>query len=340
MIKFVFFLVCFSPQIVVAQMVKSYVYLSPSTGLPTNMLSSFTDSIRPVFVLPNGEVAKWRFSLYTYFGGNEHVESSVATSSYSQTFEFDYNNVYWKDGLQIQENDCIYYIGKVEYNTMNGVSNSFDVKFDLLPSKPHVLDVNYTYNYEWECMLQVPNLDGSLILNVKSDKAEYYYISYSTDSFLFTAPDWFGVVYGPSELYNNFTNPAKLRLNKVNWGEYFFVKAGNQYGWVSGDTLCTTDYIKDVYVLEQIEMVRQKVLNINNQLSPYDIVIEQNNSSISVVGDMDEILSYDVYTLMGNRVYHGLVHSSISTHTWRKGLYIVSINNKHGKKVIIKYNKL
>ena len=317
------------------QIEKHNVHISLYTGKPTDMPYAFTDSIRPVFVLPDGEVAKWGFSLYTYLADGQ-AEEYVKTIGYTQYFELNYDDVKWVYGsrVQVDGRSCLH--GLVSYVTLKGATNVFDVFFDLKPpSKPRVTDVSYTYERDYT--QPWPYLEGDMYLTVEADGADRYYVSYSTEPFLFSPPDWFGVIYG---LYETVTHPAVLRIELVNWGEYFFVGAGNQYGWSRGDTLCTTDYISDTELLAEIEALRQADLGISATVSPSDPVICLGRDRISFNVDMADMQSYDIHSVSGERVCHGISTSEISTRGWRKGLYIVSVRTRQGKKYIIKYNKL
>ncbi|MDE7421512.1 MAG: T9SS type A sorting domain-containing protein [Muribaculaceae bacterium] len=205
------------------------------------------------------------------------------------------------------ESNRDFFIFRLSFNDKNGNLDEMYFKWGLLPSKPLLSDIVFTYEYNWEDDMIYPN--GDFSFEVESKDADRYWL-YFTYSFLFGPPYWFTAI-------REFEAEDNKKIGyDADWGEFVKVAAINNFGYVHSDTICTTDYITDTLILDRI----QTLGNINNintiQNKPS---FKWDNEKISLNRQMD----INVFDLAGNLIRKENDTNTLYLSDIAKGIYLV-----------------
>lgn len=203
---------------------------------------------------------------------------------------------------------------QVRFISNEGLEEINYIRLALLPARPIISDVTFSYIYNWENDCIYPNGDFSFI--VHSNSATQFYFYYS-DSFLFDFNEH--VIFRFSERLDT-SDMAEIRY-PADWGEYINVTAGNKFGYVKSDVICTTSYITDEDVLNRIAELKEQA----------DVVLPiEDNSDLSVGWD-NTLLTFDremtkvlVYNICGSLAAQERHATELDLSHLSNGVYIVS----------------
>lgn len=204
----------------------------------------------------------------------------------------------------------------ISFHSESGESDIRSVRLALLPYRPTLNNIQFEYSYDWEYDQIYPDGTFSFDVEAKNSKSFFLHLSHSFLS--------------PSEnVFFSFVQEFKEEEHTTisydaDWGEYVSVSAQNDFGFVSSDTLYTTDYILDENIINRIN----EILNSAGNPSILD-------DTISFSWD-NEIVRFDrmpqhlnVYSLDGRKINVACVNEEINLSNMKAGVYIISYyNNK------------
>ncbi|MDE6552878.1 MAG: T9SS type A sorting domain-containing protein [Muribaculaceae bacterium] len=222
-------------------------------------------------------------------------------------------NCWWQD-IAMEYDECLnrdLFILRLSFTDEAGNTESIILKWGLIPTRPIVSDVKFTYKYNWEWDDIWPN--GHFIFKVESQDAER--LEYNvTNSFQFGPPFFFAYYY---EIESQ--SPAIVDYD-ADWGEFIQVGAGNKYGFSHSEIICTTDYITDPEILNRIQEIaavenlegdtEDPILNINNETITFSIPI-----------------NITIYDISGKQIFFEKSTKEVSTSSFSSGIYLVSYRN-------------
>jgi len=215
---------------------------------------------------------------------------------------------------------------RVTFRSDDGRQDCVELKFDLLPTRPVISNVKFSYTFNWETNEIWPN--GKLTFDVTSERSERFLLGYSG-----------GRGFNPPEYYNWFVYEAKGATTTIEydaeWGEYLVIKALNKIGEVMGDTIiCTTDYITDEDILKRIHdlqfgSVGHVELNDNE-----NFITKWDNNTLMFKTIVDEVCVYDIASRL---CLSEKATDSIELSDLKKGIYIIAyrVKSKQYKSKII-----
>lgn len=214
---------------------------------------------------------------------------------------------------------------KVTFTADDGSSDSVTLMWALIPSRPRIRDVEFTYEYDWEWDEIYPN--GIFSFIVESEDADLYTLHIS-ESFLYEPPGFF------SWCMNTDASPEGTLISyDADWGEYLVLVAINRFGSSVADVFCTTSYIHDQTILDRINEIK-------------------NNSSVEIHPDSDaSFFSWDgktlnfidradkisLYSITGKLIGTWEYTDSIDLSDYPNDIYIVSYwynSNNYNNKII------
>lgn len=138
---------------------------------------------------------------------------------------------------------------RVSFISEDGERDSRDIRLGLLPTRPVISEVSYTYRYNWEKDYIEPNACFSF--KVKSEGADEIII-HESNPYLYEPPAFYGLSEG-------FKGMEEVEINyDEDWGVYLYVSAGNHFGFVCSEVICSTDYITDPAILSRIAELKEK----------------------------------------------------------------------------------
>ena len=211
---------------------------------------------------------------------------------------------------------------RLSFRADTGQDESIILKWGLVPTRPVISDVTFTYVYDWDWDDIWPN--GNFIFKVEYQDAER--VEYNvTRSFQFGPPFFFSSCY-PIES----PSPAIIDYD-ADWGEFIQVSAGNKYGWAHSDIICTTDYITDQDILNRIQEIAG-VRSVDGEAN--DPLISTDNSILSFTEPVD----VSIYDLSGKTILSVTQEETVSLSTLPSGIYMISYRNPH-KSFNIKFHK-
>lgn len=225
----------------------------------------------------------------------------------------DYN---WDDALRDYDSESHrdYFIFRLSFTDKSGNSDEICFKWGLLPSKPQLSDVVYTYEYNWDDDMIYPN--GDFSLKVSSTDADKYWLHW-TYSFLFGPPYYFTSCC----IFEAKDN--EIIGYDADWGEFVNVTAQNQFGYVHSDTICTTDYITDPDILNRINEIAG-VTGLEEDAE--DPLLSKENDILT----FKEPLDVNVYDISGKQVLYSTNAGTISLAYLNPGIYVITykLSNK------------
>lgn len=250
-------------------------------------------------------------------GGNIPVkisENGVEDFSFEISPDL-FNLIDYKKETSFEGDSSVYFTGIVYLYMEDKPTDSLSLFFNVLPSKPRIIDMSLSGNFDFQNVCYSP--DASLkvkFLSTRLEKCELFY--YGTDStFNF-----------PIAIYENVKisigDANVIEFPHANWGEYYLLAPENKYGVImEGGTISTTACISDSAVCNAILTYQENAgiedVNVNRD----DIVIE--NNILYVIGNYSKDVATTIYTIDGVAVYTNDTERVISLNFLNRGIYIV-----------------
>lgn len=214
---------------------------------------------------------------------------------------------------------------KVTFTANDGRSDSVTLMWALIPSRPRIRDVEFTYEYDWEWDDIYPN--GIFSFIVESEDADLYTLHIS-ESFLYEPPGFF------SWCMDTDASPEGTLISyDADWGEYLVLVAINRFGSSVADVFCTTSYIHDQTILDRINEIK------NN--SSVEIHPDSDASFFSwdgkTVNFIDRADKISLYSITGKLIGTWEYTDSIDLSDYPNDIYIVSYwhnSNNYNNKII------
>ncbi len=273
---------------------------------------------------------EWRIEIKNNEGKSIYADLESVGRGYCvfnpSTTNINWNNIPRKYDRSL--NRDLYEIGVVFCSEYGFVDVKY-LKLGLLPSRPQISDVIFNIDaYDWEYDMIYPY--GNLSFTIKSDGAQNFYY-HTSHSFLFPTNDFFVAftyrVEGQDEANVSYD---------ADWGEYICVSAGNEFGYVNGDTIFTTDYIKDEAILARIEELKNQAgIHVPNM----DGVMQPPTWNNNTLFFNEEVKRVCVYNMMGVLITQGQGLSSMDLSQVSSGVYCVvyeGYDRKQDKLKIVK----
>lgn len=281
--------------------------------------------------------ADWRIE--TYIDGKIHnAEPDIHVIKDANGITLNARQIDWFCAKKFEDNGFRYYKCKVTVFKNNRTIFSKDIKFDLLPSKPRIHDVRYDYIYnvyyvpEWD--KELLSTEGNFSATIESRNSTYLFLALS-DCWIFNKKVLYQTQYVVDKI--NETEGV-FNGEKIEWGNYMYAIAGNEYGSVNGDTICTNDYITDPVILAKIEELRSKWGGVDDVM-PNDTENRfKINGGFITVEDIEAPYSITVYDIAGTVVKEEINNPEICIKDLNPGCYIVALQTK-GRKYTKKFIK-
>ena len=189
------------------------------------------------------------------------------------------------------------------------------VRLALLPARPKMENVSFTYVYDWEWDDIYPN--GDFSFTVVSPGASSFWFS-CTDSFQFY-PSFFS--WG-----KDYEGHDRVDISyDADWGEFIYITAINEFGSARSDTICTTNYITDTDILKRIEFLKQAA----------HVSTVEDDTAVNVV-IKPEYIEFDslvknasIYNIAGQSILDAHDIESIPIYGIPSGLYILVYEDQH-----------
>lgn len=299
-------------------------------------------------VLTSDAPVQWRFLLskeYHYFDYNfmdmkdmdfpvwvKMVESDGMQDSFH--IIIDKINWHWTHRIDSDIDDSVYFDGMVQILINGEVRDSMPMRFNLLPSKPQIIDVKLDYVYNWE----YGDFDiGIFEITVVSHRATKYQLLEHQRVWQYEFPG--DGPYYVSDIPIDYPSeePTCLVNDVADWGQYHRVGAANKYDivWYPGN-ISTLDYVTDPQVLADIEKHRP-ITDIDNCPTsiPNEILIL--NNTVFVKGDFAN-LKIQVYNLSGHLI-KSQEDNNMDVSDLPRGWYIIKAFTSNNKPIITKIHK-
>ncbi len=220
------------------------------------------------------------------------------------------------------------FILKISFGSDSGISEEREFSMGLIPCRPAIENMVFTCEYDWKYDSLYPN--SLLSFDVISKDAKKFMMSWSNSN-LFTDDNLF-ICYGREYISND-----KVHIDyDADWGEYIYVSASNDFGYIHTDMISTTALITDEKNLARIEELKRQAA-VND--------IEQDGkSSYAWDGDVlrfdSEVNNITVFTLDGRNICHFDYAQEIDLTHLLSGLYLVNYKESiTGKTITIKLLK-
>lgn len=272
----------------------------------------------------------WSAYVLLHTDTGEEVYTKFLEENNSSTFEVyaNHNTVNWKKSVRIEDmtNGHTYFKGIVVFRDETEC-DTVNIKFDLVPTRPVIEKVTFTYDYfdyEWGYYE-----NAIYNINISSEGWQTMY-SYETPPY-----EGFNEKFLHSYIceMDTLDNDMYAVEQYHTWEQRIFFVAYNEYGSsIYSDTISTVDYIDDSKVLEYIYETTL-VENATIQDS-FDFTIKD-----GVLFMDGEVRSCSVCTLDGRKVRQEDNVRFMDLRTLDKGTYCITIidnNNKiNSKKVVL-----
>ena len=211
---------------------------------------------------------------------------------------------------------------RLSFTADSGKSESVILRWGLVPTRPVISDITFTYVYDWEWDDIWPN--GNFTFKVEYLDAER--IEYNvTASFLFGPPFYFTTRY-----VIDSPSPVIIEYD-ADWGEFIQVSVGNSYGSAHSDIICTTDYITDQEILDRIQEIAGIEEVKGDGRNP---LLSTEDSTLSFTEPVD----VSVYDLSGKQILSAGHIQTVQLSSLKSGIYIISYRNRT-KNYNLKYHK-
>lgn len=221
----------------------------------------------------------------------------------------------WWNFAQKMDNEAFnrsFFQIRVSFTTEDGKKDEIYLNWGLLPTRPIISNVDFTYQYNWVHDEIYPN--GNFSFDVYSEYAQKFHMYYS-QSFLFEPTDLLTVMI-------SYDTDGFSRLSyDADWGEYVQVVAVNYFGYVAGDLICTTSYITDEDILKRIEELKE---NAGLEDISTDVTAPSCQWKNSILTFDTMVENIYVYDLNGRLQYTVREGDTVDLSTIPKGIYIIA----------------
>lgn len=218
-----------------------------------------------------------------------------------------------------------YFTLRVTFSRNGNALSQRYYKLALLPSRPVLANFHFDYQYDWECDAIWPN--GFLYFDIECENAIYCTLRY-TEAYVFEHRNLF--IFG----YDIDITKEKSVVYDAEWGEFFQIFVGNNFGWVDGEIHYTTSFIDDEAVLARINELRELAGTESNFIED-DISIQFDGQSVSWNSACDHAA---IYGISGNLIQESPNCETMDVSQLPAGIYIVrySHNSKQYNHKIMK----
>lgn len=229
------------------------------------------------------------------------------------------NKSRWKHYYQENDIDVLYKGILYVTDTTSGVVEEIPLNFNLLPSVPQIIDC-YWHNIDCHphpddgfptLITDSSYFEVSFIAKNEISHISLYYMALNFNIQGKENPDirWQTLYYlYPSDFSHiNDTISFAFPDREVDWGEYMQFSVSNQYGGsIWSDIICTTNYINDPLILNDInefirwwEEIGSSIEDITNDNltspQPINIVVDGDNLNLSISnGAINSSAIYDI----------------------------------------------
>ena len=284
----------------------------------------------------------WELCAYEIRNGNieEYVIKSVSDTTkfvLPVTIE-EIQDIIYAEQFTSTDDMHVYYCGFVTaYDTTTEETDTFSLKFDLLPSTPQLINASWVDLSLGE--YDEVTMDSKFYIEFKAHNVDYV-ATLESDPMYFKDENkritW--SIYGYIRDLIKENNIIKFKCGYLDWGTYVRFQAKNKWGGVwCEDTLFTTDYIHDPEMLARFETWRNssKVERVNRD----NIEIRYNQGIIDIIDSQNEITNISLYNSMGQSILSNNNTCAINISNLKSGLYILVYRTKNDKIVSKKIYK-
>ena len=224
----------------------------------------------------------------------------------------------------------VYYCGYViAYDTATEETDTFSLKFDLLPTIPQLISASWVDLSLGE--YDEITTDSKFYIEFAGHNVDYVatlesYSMYFKDEN--KTPRWTTRVYIYDLIKEN--NIIKFKCEYLDWGTYVRFQAKNKWSgaWCE-DTLFTTDYIHDPEMLARFDTWRNS--STVEEVNSANIEIKYNQETIDIVDLQNEITNISLYNSIGQPILSNDNSKSINISNLKSGIYILVYRTKNDK---------
>jgi len=273
------------------QTIGAYTYISSDVlqdGQIFDYSHTFSDKVIEFSLIDKNISGEWHIEMKTTDG---HYLSLPFDASDKGCCVFDPAAVDWKRAIKKYDAQLNRYIFELTlyFKAYYTYPDSKIVRFALMPSRPIIDNISYSYEYDWEHNYICPNSDLSFTV-ISEDSDGFCILSTPTHQFSMGS----FIIREPIDGY------GRVEVSyDADWGEYICIEAYNKYGSILGDTICSTDYINDERILQRIDELKAQsfISTIQQDSIEHDINISICDNTIK----FDHIvLDTCIYDLLGN----------------------------------------
>ncbi|MCR4592345.1 MAG: T9SS type A sorting domain-containing protein [Bacteroidaceae bacterium] len=286
---------------------------------------AFLDGETPTFSLQNGTSANVQWVLCLVGNKGEKLpaaESSTSESSFSFTITPDlFPRKSFLKHMEFPNDSNVYICASIELYKDGTLIDEMPLLLNVLPSRPKVTEGSLVGAFDYEAWGYYPL--SHLTLSFTSNRMEnciFVYFTVGWDGVKYV-PDW-AVVRERMNVQRKSNNNYQLEYDGLDCDNFFSIIAGNKYGSVNGDTICTNDYITDSDVLDFL-------VDAIDDISGDECEIVIHNNLISVEGCNSNDIVMEIYSSDGKLVRKNIAEKKIDINCLPNAAYIVKINYKN-----------
>lgn len=291
---------------------------------------AFLDGETPTFSLQNGTSANVQWVLCLVGNKGEKLpaaESSTGESSFSFTITPDlFPRKSDLKHMEFPNDSNVYICASIELYKDGTLIDEMPLLLNVLPSRPKVTGGSLVGTFDYEAWGYYPL--AHLTLSFISDRMNnctlvYFTVGWDGEKYV---PDW-AIARVRLEAQKKNEYNYQLEYDGFDCDNFFSIIAGNKYGSVNGDTICTNDYITDPEILDFLEKLHHGVGIDDISSDECEIVIH--NNLISVEGCNSNDIVTEIYSLDGKLVCKNIAEKKIDINCLPNAAYIVKVNYKN-----------
>lgn len=274
----------------------------------------------------DGEKTTWKVYILR---DNDEYENVAQIRHDSVRFWIDPSKFSWRNSKKFfkeELNRDLYRI-KIEASAQEE-QDSLILNWGLLPTRPIIKDVEFTYEYDWTDDWIYPN--GLFSCMVEASYVDRYWI-WLSESFLFEAP----VPVNYTSFYEFMPSLDKRFEYDADWGEFLRICAYNSYGFVYAEPICTSWYIEDEDILKRLDEIKETGMNKVDNVSD-ESLIKLEGRDILFADCMDNV---SIYNLTGALINSFKDLESVNLSELKSGVYLIVYQKDaqiFNKKIMIK----